>query len=47
MMVVELPIRVLRGDVVAVVAATFIAPLGVAALALHTLRKRSENVFTS
>ena len=44
MMVVELPIQVLRGDVVAVVAATFIASLGVAALALYTLRRRSADM---
>jgi sigma-B regulation protein RsbU (phosphoserine phosphatase) len=41
---VELPIQVLRGDVLAVVAATFIASLGVAALALYTLRKRSADM---
>jgi sigma-B regulation protein RsbU (phosphoserine phosphatase) len=43
-MLVELPIQVLRGDVIAVVAATFIASLGVAALALYTLRKRSADI---
>jgi len=42
--VAELPIHVLRGDVIAVVAATFIASLGVAALALYTLRKRSADM---
>jgi hypothetical protein len=35
---------VLRGDVVAVVAATFIASLDVAALALYVLRKRSADM---
>ena len=43
-MILELPIQVLRGDVIAVVAATFIASLGVAALALYTLRKRSADM---
>jgi sigma-B regulation protein RsbU (phosphoserine phosphatase) len=43
-MLVELPIQMLRGDVIAVVAATFIASLGVAALGLYALRKRSADV---
>ena len=40
----ELTIRMLRGDVIAVVAATFIASLGIAALALYALRKRSADL---
>ena len=40
LMVAEFP-STLRGDVIAIVAATFIASLGVAALGLYTLRKRS------
>ena len=44
MMLMELPIQVLRGDVIAVIAATFIASLGVAALALYTLRKRAADM---
>src|SRR5215204_3697199 len=43
-MVLELPIRMLRGDVITIVAATFIASLGVAALALYALRNRSADV---
>jgi phosphoserine phosphatase RsbU/P len=43
-MSVELPIQVLRGDVIALVAATFIASLGLAALALYTLRRRSADM---
>ena len=43
-MAVELPVYVLRGDIIAVVAGTFIASLGVAALALYTLRKRSAGL---
>jgi sigma-B regulation protein RsbU (phosphoserine phosphatase) len=43
-MLVELPIQVLRGDVVTIVAATFIASLGVAALALYALGKRSTDL---
>jgi phosphoserine phosphatase RsbU/P len=43
-MVLELPIEILRGDVIAIVAATFIASLGVAALALYALRTRSADV---
>ena len=43
-MVAEFPIPTLRGDVIAIVAATFIASLGIAALGLYTLRKRSADV---
>src|SRR3954468_24318703 len=43
-MLVELPIQVLRLDFIAIVAATFIASLGIAALALYALRKRSADV---
>ena len=40
----ELSTQTLRGDLIAVVAATFIASLGLAALALYALRKRSADV---
>jgi len=43
-MLVELPIQILRGDFIAIVAATFIASLGIAALALYALRKRAADV---
>src|SRR4051812_11214961 len=43
-MIVELPIQMLRGDLIAIVAATFIASLGVAALALYALRTRAADV---
>src|SRR4051812_11084490 len=43
-MPVEIPVHTLRGDVVAVIAATYIASLGIAALALFALRKRSADV---
>ena len=41
---VELPMQMLRGDVIAIVAAAFIASLGVASLALYALRKRAADV---
>src|SRR5215203_5950163 len=43
-MPVELSTQLLRGDVIAIVGATFIASLGVAALALYALRRRSADV---
>jgi sigma-B regulation protein RsbU (phosphoserine phosphatase) len=43
-MPVELPIQILRGDIIAIVAAAFIASLGIAALALYALRKRAADV---
>ena len=44
MTVVELPVDVLRGDVIAMVGASFIASLGIAALALYALRTRSADM---
>ena len=43
-MLLEVPVQTLRGDVVTVMAATFIASLGIAALALYALRRRAADL---
>jgi sigma-B regulation protein RsbU (phosphoserine phosphatase) len=43
-MLLDLPVQTLRGDLVTVIAATFIATLGVAALALYALRRRATDL---
>src|SRR5262245_31119470 len=43
-MSIELPVHTLRADVIAMLAASFIGSLGVAALALYALRRRSADV---